>query len=601
MERGPSSRYSRHSQNVDGFLSPIAPARPISSQQRHSSQSSTSFRWSALSIWDTLDVSELNLDITSDFKVEELETQKPRTITIDQGRIIKIACILGLVAAASISLAAFGYGIALVQLDHQAVAEWLRRTVTSIGLQTFFFSTPGPEYYPGHQPLQMPAAVMILVPLFLNYAITAILASLSFIQSTTLRWALCREGRLPFNSNPRLFIAARNHAPNSWFTNSVSVLSLIFVYGSLAVLSTDINVLGYINAAGDNTDDSIPYRGINNGLDINGWALVVLATCLLLQFVISAWCMLWDPKLVKTWSENPMMVARACEQHQLSQAVRTSTQGSSEVSTISNGSWMSKLSWKEKSTPIPGELGESHNHDYLQHSDDQIPLQPSARTIIPKIRRITLLLWLFFGLLTISVIAVAIIAHIKGTASASHARYYGSNQLSSSRLWIWFGQLWFRYADLDLTPKNHDGLTIVFQSLFQAPLTLILHSTELLVDVIRDERAWREASTKKGAKVNENMFVSMLKNWPSLILFLFKGLTQWVFSCVVAVDAVVTVSLLPLVTLAILILLLAIFSEKLSRWRPKGKQPATYGNLMLLSRYMADLDSDRVFWVDTDT
>jgi hypothetical protein len=555
-----------------------------------------------MSIWESLNISELSLDFTArDQQREEsiLGTPEPRRITIDQGQAIKYVCVLGLVAAVVISSLTLGFGIVLVRSGKQPIAAWLQDTVAKIGRKTLYANETTKTYFAGHKPLRMSAAAMTLAPLLLNYAITAVLAGLSFIQATTLRWALWSEDRLPFNSNPRLLLASRSYAPNAWYTNFISATSLIFVYGALALLTSDIKVIGYSDGQYDVREDK-PHT--DNGLDVNGSAIVIMASCLLLQSLLSSWCMFYRSQLVKTWSENPLMVTRACAYHQSYVCEKATTFQSSEASTMSNVSWMSKLEWPAK---LRSRSTKMSNPDY----DPRLPrqakkgktLQPSARSIIPTIRHVTLILWLYLSLIIITVIIISIVGYKRGTTDPSYATTFGWN-IGSSKFWVYFGQVYFKYTSTQTAKlaKNFDALTIVLQTLFQAPLTLVLHYSELLIDVVRDERTWREASSERGAKVNENIAIGAIKNWPGLILFLFKGLTQWVYSYAFVVDAVVSVSLLPLVTFAVLMLLLAVFAECLSRWEPEGRQPATWGNLELLGKYMEIMDGERVYWVDHD-
>jgi hypothetical protein len=555
-----------------------------------------------MSIWESLNVSELSLEFNTEapkFEESIIGTPEPRRITIDQAQIIRYICILGLVVAAAISAATLTLGIVLVRFGSQPIAVWLRNTVAKIGRKTLFANAKTKTYFAGHEPLRMAATIATLSPLLINYGITAVLAGLSFIQETTLRWALWSEDRLTFNSNPRLLVASRSHAPNAWYTNFISAASLVFVYGALALLTNDITVLGYSDGKWGIQEDK-PHT--DSGLDVNGWALVVMAMCLLVQTLISCWCMFHRPQLVKTWSESPLMITRASAYHQHYGYEKTRTFDSPEISTTDSYYWPLKLRWSEKIKSISKPSNPDFNPQLPRENKKGETLQPSARSIVPTARHVTLILWLFLTFIIIAIIILSVIAHARGTTAPSYALTYGWNQ-NVSKYWTHFGLVYFKYTGLtaNKVAKNSDALLIVLQSLFQAPLTLVLHYTELLVDVVRDERAWREASSEKGAKVNENAIVGAMKNWPGLILFLFKGLTQWVYSYAFVVDIVVSISLLPLVTFAILILLLAIFAERLSRWEPKGRQPATWGNLELLEKYMYNgMDGERVYWVEGD-
>jgi hypothetical protein len=140
-------------------------------------------------------------------------------------------------------------------------------------------------------------------------------------------------------------------------------------------------------------------------------------------------------------------------------------------------------------------------------------------------------------------------------------------------------------------------LGITIQSLFQSVLTLSIHYTELLTQIIADERKWREAYSKKGARTGPTISC-LIKDWPALALFVFTGLTQWVFGEALSVDYLVTIGLLPIITLTALLLLLATSAEALARYKPKGPQPATYGDLRLLAELMDEMEHETIFWGD---
>src|SRR6185436_20285962 len=72
-----------------------------------------------------------------------------------------------------------------------------------------------------------------LIPLAFNIALAVILSCVNSVQSTTLRWALFREGRLRYNSNPRLFSFSKTHLPNHWSINILSAIATSLIYGAV--------------------------------------------------------------------------------------------------------------------------------------------------------------------------------------------------------------------------------------------------------------------------------------------------------------------------------------------------------------------------------
>jgi hypothetical protein len=80
--------------------------------------------------------------------------------------------------------------------------------------------------------------------LLLNVVVTVALDCMSYIHSTTLRWALFHEGRLENNSNLRLFSSSRLHIPNKRYMNVISGLSLALTYRGVASLMKDFDIIG---------------------------------------------------------------------------------------------------------------------------------------------------------------------------------------------------------------------------------------------------------------------------------------------------------------------------------------------------------------------
>jgi len=196
---------------------------------------------------------------------------------------------------------------------------------------------------------------------------------------------------------------------------------------------------------------------------------------------------------------------------------------------------------------------------------------------------------------TLAVIGIAI---RNGSIQRAYIQgYLSSSDSEVSVYWQWFGQAFFRYASN--MPNQRSGLLgTTIQSLFQSLLTLPLHCTELLTSTVRDERIWRRAYSSKGAKTNANWVVDLLTDWPTVALFLFKGLAQWVFSCAMTVNIVVVIVFIPMLTLVGLLFVLALSAELLARYQPKGPQPATYGDLRLLMELMDEKHHDVIYWGD---
>ncbi|KAL1623786.1 hypothetical protein SLS54_004247 [Diplodia seriata] len=87
--------------------------------------------------------------------------------------------------------------------------------------------------------LQLPEIVKQLTPLALNLWLTLLMDALGYMHATSLKWALARDGRLAFNSNLRLFTAARSSAPNAWYANAVMLAGMVVAYASSSLLLVD--------------------------------------------------------------------------------------------------------------------------------------------------------------------------------------------------------------------------------------------------------------------------------------------------------------------------------------------------------------------------
>jgi hypothetical protein len=138
--------------------------------------------------------------------------------------------------------------------------------------------------------------------------------------------------------------------------------------------------------------------------------------------------------------------------------------------------------------------------------------------------------------------------------------------------------------------------------IIQATMTLSLHSAELMVNMIRDERSWREAS--KGGHRCSNVLSSMLGSFPALVLFILKPVIHWLYSLAIGVyfSEGINMRAPQIFYLGAGAALLAIFTTICTFWRPKGPQPAAFGHLQTL----ADLVDvwpkvgERIFWGQKD-
>ncbi|KAI9715228.1 MAG: hypothetical protein M1828_000926 [Chrysothrix sp. TS-e1954] len=164
------------------------------------------------------------------------------------------------------------------------LAQWTFR-----GGQAFLARTGGYTVdNNGEHTFSLNGASQEVVKLVINICIAICTDCLGYIHSTSVRWALKREGRLQFNSNLRLFASTRGCSSSRWSTNIVSAFLLMACYASSGqlFLSTDV-------AEGE-------------GFVLSGIAIAALGIGILGQAAISTVCLVHSSELIPTWSSNPL-------------------------------------------------------------------------------------------------------------------------------------------------------------------------------------------------------------------------------------------------------------------------------------------------------
>lgn len=480
-------------------------------------------------------------------------------------RNISLACLcLGWV----LGIASLTTGTCIVATSNPPLPSWLVDRVMNMGMVDY----PFPQldlpllYIQGHRVYCLPRALVFLISFLLNIVLTAILDGMNFIHSTTLRWNLWRESRLQYNSNPRLFSCARSSdSPyaNRWFGNVLSALSLALSYGATSLLTFNIYIRGVSDGRIGVTAEKVD--GDRYGLDINGWAVVGLGIGLLIQAAISTSCLL-SSRAVETWSCNPFTNAKACAL---------------------------------LPTPNLPPLDSSLEQPTLAQ-----PTQPSALTIIPSIRATTRLLYLFTLILLACTATTALIAYRAGRLN----RAYVISQTGRADVTSYFqalGQLSVPYYLPRGNPYDarQDYVGLLIQVAAQALLTLDLHGAEAVVAIVRDEKVWRRASQRSGARFDaQDSFVhDALTCWEMWVLSAFKALANCVFGFAVSCNLFVFVAVLPLGALVLLAGILAGCVDVLARWQPRGTQPVAFGDLGRLGRLVSSWGGEvegRLFWGD---
>ncbi|OCL10639.1 hypothetical protein AOQ84DRAFT_426459 [Glonium stellatum] len=479
----------------------------------------------------------------------------------------------GLCLGWALSTVALATGIYMVATSNPPLPRWLVNRVMNMGMLDY----PFPQldlplvYIQGHRACHLPQTLVVSISILLNIGLTAVLDSMNFIHSTTMRWALWREGRLWHNSNPRLFSCAKSSGSpyaNRWFGNALAALSLALSYGATSLIASIIYVRGVSD--GDIGVTSERVNGYRYGLDFNGWAVVGLGIGLFIQAAISTSC-LFSSCTVETWSYNPITNAKAC---------------------------------KLLEPPKPTSINASLDRPTLPKRS-----QPSVLTIIPSIRTFRLLLYLLTSLLLACTIITVVFAHQSGSLTQSYV-ISQTGRADFSTYVQSFGLIYAPYylpsGDPYDARKDYFGLLIQLGA--QGILTLCLHSAEVVVAAVRDEKVWRRASGRSGARFDgqDSCMHGLLVCWETWVLFVFKVLANCLFGLAVSCNLFVFVALLPLAALTLLVGILAGWVDALARWRPKGPQPATFGELRRLGSLLGSRGeekkqeevSGRLFWGD---
>jgi len=487
-------------------------------------------------------------------------------------------CTINLGFAWFLGIAAIVVGARIYIVGRIQVTDLLLDRLVMMGSNAFPLPTPKPGKPPrlwisGHRVYLLPEAAMIVVALLLNVALTLVLDGINYIPSTTLRWALKREGRLDLNSNPRLFICSKTFAPNGRLANILSAIALVMAYGGTSVLTYQIYVLGFTNGSGELLSSDV--AGPRFGLDFNAWGCIGVGIGLIIQTMIATWSLVMSGKLVPTWSSNPLGTARAC--------VVLGDERARHSHVPENKSFLD--------TPI-STLSLDAGRTILSRPQTR---QPPMAKYAPQVRLISNVVWFIAIVLSCWTITVGVFAWHLGRTDPAWVEASGWN-LTPLAYWQFFGQLEIQYSQ-SIYKHRKDWLGLIIQCLVLAIITLGLHAVESITNVMRDEAIWRKA-TSEGVSPDRSTTLEGLSNWPCWVLFVFKSLTHWIYGYAFSTDLYVFMSLLPLIALTTCFIILGLFTEFLVRWKPKGAQPATYGDMDRLLGLVDEWNHDLIFWGD---
>ena len=312
------------------------------------------------------------------------------------------------------------------------------------------------------------------VSLCLNLLVTTCTEATGFVHNIALRSALASQRRLRFNTNLRLLSAASGiFNPNGTFCNCLMALLLIVSYSSSILVTLAVNMDPQNN---EQSDAAAP----SSEICMNDVPLLVLGVSLLLQTIIAFVGMISTD--IQTWSSSPFDITASLVHH--AQVI-----------------------------PVPGRCMRG-----VKDADRQGPtapnvVQPSAWSAHSSVRKVIITLWalvvacLFWGLIVALVSAGSIRDALNSWSffpkAESYVKAYTIPFHGRVALFYWV-------------------VCYMNMGIIQGPMTLALHCTELVANVIRDEKVWRCATKKKGAKVATHPLVSIFGSWLNIVLLCAK-------------------------------------------------------------------------------
>jgi hypothetical protein len=321
-------------------------------------------------------------------------------------------------------------------------------------------------------PLPWQGEILVLA---LTFIVMLCTESIGIVHGIALHSALASESRLHFNTNLRLLTAARGwYNPNGTLFNAISAVLLIISY-SLASL-----VVCPDNGDGDSAEK----------LGIAGLPLLVLGIALLLQVMIA----LSGMRAVKilTWSSSPFDLTVALVHHtQLTPVTLRCMRCVSDIDT-------------DGGPAKPSEI------------------QPSAWHAHPSIRKVVIFLWV---IIAACVGWAALVTWI----SAKHP----FSIPMTTKTWSFLPNESSSYIVYFIPGVSLKAWILLFVNVavVQGPLTLGLHCSGLIANVIQDERQWRCATgSLKGLTMAMNPVTTNFTHPICVVLFVAKPFLRESFS-----------------------------------------------------------------------
>jgi hypothetical protein len=397
-------------------------------------------------------------------------------------------------------------------------------------------------YYPTIMVGQLSTGPKEIIILAFNAIVTVVTECLGYIHSVSLRWALYHENKLDHNSNLRLFTSARHSPPNSWYANVTWALFLTVSYSCASQV-----LLNGINSEDD-----------GNTVGFNSLAILLLGVCLFTLSLLTTWTL--SPPYghqIVSWNSDPLNTTLAL----LHSTWTRSDSGPASIPVM-------------KQLPIR----KLHLSTYfiLAYLWFLVPIICTGGAVLIYANRENGIDWAFVN-------SDEDMAYIDVIPPAAGVLTYPN---------FW---------------QAGPAIQIFFVAAIQLLYTLALHTVEQLVNLHRDEASWRAASKLDtehgGAVVGRESTKAAFTAWQTVVLSILKPVSHWLFGLSFVVEPIrrITIHPMPLFALAGIAIVLAVFATILMFHRPKGPQPATYGDLRMLADLVDDWGDGaggQLYWGD---
>jgi hypothetical protein len=115
-----------------------------------------------------------------------------------------------------------------------------------------------------------------------------------------------------------------------------------------------------------------------------------------------------------------------------------------------------------------------------------------------------------------------------------------------------------------------------------------MHCADTVVSFLNDEDSWQYSMSALEATRHSWIPRRYWLRWRSILLFLIKSSVQWIIGVAVFIDVWFWVSWIPLTVATVLVLVIALMLEWMTRVIPSGSRSSTYGEFALMLEFMAE-------------